>query len=193
MRSIVFATNNPHKVKEANEILDGAFHIISLEDIGCEEDLPETSPTIEGNALQKARYVYEHYGVDCFAEDTGLEVEALDGEPGVRSARYAGPEKDPQANIDLLLEKLSGKTNRKARFLTVIALILGKKEFIFEGIAEREIIAQRTFRNRRIRLRPRIHPRRLGTLIRGNDGGGEECREPPGKAMEALKEFLKKV
>jgi XTP/dITP diphosphohydrolase len=192
MRSIVFATNNPHKVKEANEILDGAFHIISLEDIGCEEDLPETSPTIEGNALQKARYVYEHYGVDCFAEDTGLEVEALDGEPGVRSARYAGPEKDPQANIDLLLEKLSGKTNRKARFLTVIALILGKKEFIFEGIANGRIAHERSGTGG-FGYDPVFIPDGSERSFAEMTAAEKNAVSHRGKAMEALKEFLKKV
>lgn len=134
MRSIVFATGNPHKIKEVSEMLGSSLHIISLETIGCHEDIPETSPTIEGNALQKAWYVKENYGQDCFAEDTGLEVEALDGEPGVYSARYAGPQRNPEDNMALLLQKLAGQENRRARFKTVVALILGEKAYTFEGI-----------------------------------------------------------
>ncbi len=143
MKELVFATGNPHKTREVHELLNGMFSLKSLQDIGCTQDLPETSPTIEGNALQKARYVYEHFGVNCFAEDTGLEVEALGGEPGVWSARYAGEQKDAADNIRLLLEKLQGIKNRKARFRTVVALILDRMEYTFEGevqgiIRERE-------------------------------------------------------
>ncbi len=115
-----------------------------LQDIGCPLDLPETSPTIEGNALQKARYVYENYGVDCFSEDTGLEVEALGGEPGVLSARFAGEGKNAEDNMQLVLEKMAGEENRKARFYTVIALMLGGEEHLFEGIAEGEIRRERS-------------------------------------------------
>ena len=144
MDTIVFATANPHKVKEVNEMLQGSFHIVSLKDIGCEEDVPETSPTIEGNALQKARYVKAHYQTDCFAEDTGLEIDALNGEPGVITARYAGPKRDPIANMDLALKKLGTRKDRSARFRTVIALILNGKEYTFEGIAEGRIAERRT-------------------------------------------------
>ncbi len=111
---IVFATANPHKVKEVNEMLNGQFDVVSLKDIGCHEDIPETSPTIEGNALQKARYVFEKYGVDCFSEDTGLEVKALNGEPGVLTARYAGDERDNEANMNLVLKK-TDQQNRPQR------------------------------------------------------------------------------
>jgi XTP/dITP diphosphohydrolase len=143
MPSIVFATANPHKVREVKEMLQGKFQIASLKDIGCEEDVPETSPTIEGNALQKARYVSQHYQVDCFSEDTGLEIEALNGEPGVFSARYAGPARDAEANMNLVLEKLKGKSNRNARFKTVIALILNGEEHLFEGIVEGVILKEK--------------------------------------------------
>ena len=136
MSKLVFATGNPHKISEVNDLLAGRFEVRGLADIGCPLDLPETSPTIPGNALQKARYVFENYGVDCFSEDTGLEIEALGGEPGVLSARYAGEEKSPTANMDMVLRKLQGEANRKARFYTVIALILDGKEHLFEGIAE---------------------------------------------------------
>ncbi|MBI5915555.1 MAG: RdgB/HAM1 family non-canonical purine NTP pyrophosphatase [Bacteroidetes bacterium] len=136
MTQLVFATGNPHKIREVREMLDGQFEVRGLRDIGCPEDLPETSPTIPGNALQKARYVFENFGVNCFSEDTGLEIEALGGEPGVRSARYAGDDRNPLANMQLVLKKLQGETNRKARFYTVVALILDGREHTFEGIAE---------------------------------------------------------
>ncbi|MCB0560879.1 MAG: non-canonical purine NTP diphosphatase [Lewinellaceae bacterium] len=140
MPSIVFATGNSHKVKEANAALNGAFEIIGLRDIGCEEELPETHPTLEGNALEKARYVHQHYQVDCFSEDTGLEAEALNGAPGVYSARYAGPANDAEANMNLLLNNLKGAENRNARFRTVIALLLNGQEYTFEGIVNGQII-----------------------------------------------------
>ena len=140
MPAIVFATGNDNKVREANAALNGAFEIIGLRDIGCEEELPETSPTLEGNALEKARYVYRNYHVDCFSEDTGLEVDALGGAPGVYSARYAGPANDAEANMALLLSNLKGEKKRNARFRTVIALILDGKEYTFEGAVEGAVI-----------------------------------------------------
>lgn len=136
---IVFATGNAHKISEVSQLVPESIRLIGLPDIGCPTDLPETSDTIPGNALQKARYVYEHFGVNCFAEDTGLEVYALNGEPGVYSARYAGDDKDPAANTRKLLEKLSAHSDRRARFRTVIALILKGREHLFEGIAEGHI------------------------------------------------------
>ena len=127
-KKFVFATNNPHKLEEVKAILAGKAEIVSLKDIGCYEELPETADTLEGNALMKARFVNRHYQVDCFADDTGLEVEALGGAPGVHSARYADEEgHDAEANIRKLLRELAGKDNRKARFRTVFALILNGK------------------------------------------------------------------
>jgi len=124
---IVFATNNSHKIEEIRQILGGRIQVLSLADIGCHVDIPETAPTIEGNAVMKAQYVYDHYGFDCFADDTGLEVDALGGEPGVRSARYAeGSDHDSEANMSKLLRQLANNNNRKARFRTVIALITKK-------------------------------------------------------------------
>lgn len=140
MQDIVFATNNPHKLEEIRRIAGGKFRILSLREIGCEEDIPETADTLEGNALMKARYVKEHYGYDCFADDTGLMVDALDGAPGVYSARYAGPGHDSKANMALLLKNLEGVTDRSARFVTVIALILNGVETTFEGRVEGEIL-----------------------------------------------------
>lgn len=134
MKSIVFATNNKHKISEIQAILGDHFSIIPLSEIGCTEDIPETSLTIEGNAMQKAIYVNEKYKVDCFADDTGLEVEALGGQPGVKSARYAGPGHDFEANVTKLLKELNGQLSRRARFKTVISLITSDNEMLFEGI-----------------------------------------------------------
>lgn len=141
---IVFATNNAHKLSEVTDMLGDAFDVKCLKEIDCFDELPEDQQTLEGNALQKARYVHDKYGVNCFADDTGLEVEALNGEPGVYSARYAGKECISENNIDKLLDNLKGETNRKARFRTVIALILDGKEMLFEGIVEGTILTTRT-------------------------------------------------
>lgn len=143
------ATNNAHKLREIRQILGEGYEVKGLEDIGCHEDIPETTNTLEGNALQKVRYVHEHYGLDCFADDTGLEVEALDGAPGIFTARWGmmngyGDSHDSEANIDCLLDKLQGQANRKARFRTAIALIRGGEEHLFEGIVEGDILEQRT-------------------------------------------------
>ena len=146
-KKIVFATNNKNKLAEIREMLAGTgFEVLSLADIGCHDDIPETAATLEGNALQKANYVYNKYATPCFADDTGLEVDALGGEPGVYSARYAGGEgHDSEANMAKLLAKLSGKSDRRARFRTVIALIEGGQEEpkLFEGIVTGEITADR--------------------------------------------------
>ena len=144
------ATNNEHKLKEVRQILDYKDILIKgLEEMGCYDDIPETADTLEGNALLKARYMYSHYGVDCFADDTGLEVEALDGQPGVFTARFGqmngyGNSHDADANMQCLLDKLKGKENRKARFRTVIALVCEGKEYIFEGIVEGEILTEKS-------------------------------------------------
>lgn len=140
---LVFATNNANKIREIQALMPQHIDLLSLEQIGCSEDIPETAKTIEGNALQKAHYVKENYGYDCFADDTGLEVEALNGAPGVYSARYAGEEKDNQANMNKLLKELEQHENRSARFKTVIALILGDKEYTFPGICEGEILSEK--------------------------------------------------
>lgn len=143
-KKLVFATNNSHKLDEIRAILGPGRQVLSLADIGCRDDIPETADTLEGNALQKARWVSERFGCDCFADDTGLEVEALGGEPGVLSARYAqangrGDGHDSAANSRLLLERMEGKTSRKARFRTAIALIAGGRETVVEGIVEGSI------------------------------------------------------
>ena len=137
---ICFATNNSKKIEEVTAALDTDLEIVSLQEIGCWEELPETGNTLQDNAFQKARYVKENYGVNCFADDTGLEVLALDGAPGVYSGRFAGEPRSDDRNISLLLEKMEGKDDRKARFRTVIALILDGEEYSFEGTAEGEIL-----------------------------------------------------
>lgn len=142
MRTLVFATNNKHKLDEVRKITSGQVEIVSLSDIQCYDDIPETADTLEGNALQKARYIHTHFKTDCFADDTGLEVKALNGAPGVYSARYAGPGHDSKANMRKLLAALDGERDREARFRTVIALILDGKEYLFEGIVNGHIIEE---------------------------------------------------
>ena len=142
-KKLVVATNNAHKLEEISAILGDEMELLSLKDIGCEADIPETADTLEGNARQKARYIYENYQLDCFADDTGLEVEALDGAPGVFSARYAGNGHDSEANMQKLLRELEGKQNRKAQFRTAICLMMGGEEYLFEGIVKGEIIEEK--------------------------------------------------
>ena len=140
---LVFASNNKNKIKEIQLLLPQSIQILSLEDIGCLEDIPETADTIEGNAILKANYVTQNYGYNCFADDTGLEVEALNGVPGVYSARYAGEQKDANDNMAKLLANLEGKTNRKANFKTVICLNLDGKQQLFTGIINGKIIEEK--------------------------------------------------
>ena len=141
---LVFATNNLHKLKEVQEMLSDSIEVLSLKDIGCFEDVEETESTLEGNAKLKADYITEKYGFDCFADDTGLEVEALDGKPGVYSARYAGEHVNAEKNMEKLLNELQNKSNRKAKFRTIIALNLRNKQYLFEGICEGEILNEKT-------------------------------------------------
>ena len=142
-KKLVVATNNAHKLEEIAAILGDEMELLSLKDIHCDADIPETADTLEGNARQKAMYIYENYGMDCFADDTGLEVEALNGAPGVYSARYAGDGHDSEANMQKLLHELEDKENRKAQFRTAICLILEGKEYLFEGIVKGEIIKEK--------------------------------------------------
>ena len=144
MKKLVFATNNAHKLEEIRAILGNKVEILSLNDINCHADIPETADTLQGNAALKAQYIYENYGLDCFADDTGLEVDALNGAPGIYSARYAGGEgHDSEANMKKLLSEMQDKDNRKARFRTVICLIEGGEEHFFEGIVNGSIIRER--------------------------------------------------
>jgi XTP/dITP diphosphohydrolase len=143
MMKLVFATNNQHKLNEVRRMLGERFNVLGLSDIGCNEDIPETADTLEGNASIKSRYVHEKYGINCFADDTGLEVEALGMQPGVYSARYAGPQRNPEDNMNKLIVELDKIKNRKARFRTVISLIIGGNEQLFEGIVNGKIIEEK--------------------------------------------------
>jgi XTP/dITP diphosphohydrolase len=140
---LVFATNNAHKLIEVRNAVGNRFSILSLADIGCFVDIPETADTLEGNASIKSKHIYDRYGVDCFADDTGLEVEHLGGKPGVWSARYAGDEHNHEKNIEKLLREMAGATNRKAQFRTVISLIINGTEFLFEGVASGTILNEK--------------------------------------------------
>ena len=142
-KKLVVATNNAHKLEEIAAILSDEMELLSLKDINCHADIPETADTLEGNARQKAMYIYENYGMDCFADDTGLEVDALNGAPGVFSARYAGDGHDSEANMQKLLKELKGNENRKAQFRTAICLIMEGKEYLFEGIVRGAIIEEK--------------------------------------------------
>ena len=148
MREIIMATNNAHKLEEVRQILGDGFLVKGLAEIGCHEDIPESADTLEGNALQKVRYVHDHYGVDCFADDTGLEVTALEGAPGVFTARFGamngyGESHDADANIQCLLDKMEEAEDRTARFRTVVALVQNGEEHLFEGIVEGKILTQK--------------------------------------------------
>ena len=138
-KKFVFATNNSHKLEEVTAILGEKVELLSMKDIKCDTDIPETADTLEGNALLKAKYIFDNYHLDCFADDTGLEVEALGGAPGVYSARYAGDAHNSEANMKKLLKDMEGIENRKAQFRTAISLILDGKEYLFEGVIKGEI------------------------------------------------------
>lgn len=143
MEKLVFATNNDHKLRELKELLGEEFELLSLNEIGCFDEIPETGPTLEINAAQKSYYIWERYGMNCFADDTGLEIETLSNEPGVFSARYAGEDKSASANMEKVLEKMTGKTNRKAQFRCVISLIVNGHENQFEGIVPGTILTEK--------------------------------------------------
>ncbi|HKJ43252.1 MAG TPA: non-canonical purine NTP diphosphatase [Sunxiuqinia sp.] len=140
---LVFATNNLHKLKELQHLLGDEIHLLSLNDIGCEEEIPENQETLEGNAAEKSFFIYKNYGYNCFADDTGLEIDALNGEPGVYSARYAGEEKSAEANMKKVLAKMKEIKNRKARFRTVISLVIDGEEQQFEGAVEGHILEEK--------------------------------------------------
>lgn len=140
---LVFATNNQHKLQEITQLLNGSFELLCLNDIDCNNDIPENQDTLEGNAAEKSFFIFNKYGLNCFADDTGLEIEALNGEPGVYSARYAGEERNSENNMNLVLDKLSIIKNRKARFRTVISLVIDGYEKQFEGIVEGHILNEK--------------------------------------------------
>ena len=143
MKKLIFATNNQHKLEEVSHLIKYNYKILSLKNINCFEEIPETSDTIKGNASQKSHYIFDKFGIDCFADDTGLEIEALNGKPGVYSARYAGIEHDFEKNMNKVLIEMNGIINRKARFKTVISLILNGEERFFEGIINGVILTEK--------------------------------------------------
>lgn len=192
MQEIVFATNNINKLREIRRICGDEFRILGLIDIGCTEDIPETADTFEGNAELKARYVKEHYGFDCFADDSGLMVDALGGEPGVYSARYAGGEgHDSEANMNLLLKKLEGVTDRRARFVTVIALIIGNELHTFSGTVEGEILTER-HGNGGFGYDPVFRPLEADCTFAEMASDDKNAISHRGRATAALIDFLKK-
>jgi len=140
---LVFATNNAHKLQEIRQLVDSSIQLLCLNDINCNDDIPENQETLEGNAAEKSFYIFNKYGLNCFADDTGLEIDALNGEPGVYSARYAGEERSSEKNMNLVLEKLDKIKNRKARFRTVISLVIDGREFQFEGIVNGLILEEK--------------------------------------------------
>jgi XTP/dITP diphosphohydrolase len=192
MQTLIFASSNPNKIREVREILDGLYEIKGLQDIGCTEDIPETADTIEGNALLKAHYVVEHYGLNCFSEDTGLEVTALNGAPGVHSARYSGEDRDPQANIDLLQKNLAPHTDRSARFKTVIALSLDGVEHLFEGLVYGHI-RQEQFGTGGFGYDPVFVPDGYSVSFAEMDKEEKNRISHRGRAVQKLLDFLKEA
>lgn len=190
-RKLVFATNNKHKLHEIKRIVGDGIEILSLADIACSEELPETSPTIAGNAIQKARYVKEHYGYDCFADDTGLCVNALDGEPGIYTARYAGEGHDSEANMALLLKNMENKDDRSAYFLTAIALVEGDETHLFEGKVEGQIAEFKSGKGG-FGYDPVFIPEGYDVTFAKMDEDSKNAISHRGRATTALMEYLLK-
>lgn len=188
---LIFATHNQHKTIEAIEILGETFQLKNLKDIGCLTEIPETADTLTGNALQKARYVHEHYHCNCFADDTGLEVEALDGRPGVYSARFAGEHCSYQDNVDKLLREMEGKTNRNACFKTVVALIIDDKEYLFEGRVDGYIVEQQRG-TAGFGYDPVFLPKGFDKTFAEMGDEDKNAISHRGRAMRKLVDFLKK-
>lgn len=190
--NLVFASNNKNKIKEIQSILPESIKILSLEEIGCYEEIPETADTIEGNAILKANYVTEKYGYDCFADDTGLEVTALNGEPGVYSARYAGEQRDANDNMNKLLEALSGKSDRSAQFKTVIALNLKGEQSLFTGIAKGTITLNKTG-NQGFGYDPIFQPENYSETFAELSSEIKNKISHRGKATQQLIDFLNSI
>lgn len=187
---LVFASNNKNKIQEIKHQLSAEIELLSLEDIGCHEEIPETADTIEGNAILKADYVTKNYGYDCFADDTGLEVDALNGAPGVYSARYAGEQKNADDNMNKLLTELGGKTNREARFKTVIALNLNGEQHLFTGIVNGNITTEKTG-NEGFGYDPVFKPEGLDVTFAQISLGEKALLSHRGRAVKQLINFLK--
>lgn len=190
--TLVFATNNAHKLAEAAAILHDTVTVAGLSAINCSDALPEERDTLEGNALQKARFVYNAFGVDCFADDTGLEVEALGGEPGVYSARYAGPACLATDNMDKLLANMEQHTNRKARFRTVIALILNGQEHLFEGVVDGHILHTK-FGVAGFGYDPIFQPEGYAVSFAEMDSAEKNAISHRGRALQKMSQFLSSV
>lgn len=188
---IVFATNNAHKLREVQQTVGDRFEIVSLKECGITEDIPENEPTLEGNALAKARYIYSRTGLSCFADDTGLEVEALGGEPGVRSARYATDGHDDEANKRLLLERMKGVENRAAQFRTAMALILDGKEYLFEGVVRGKILTSERGEGG-FGYDPLFTPEGYSTSFAEMSAEAKNAISHRGRAVRLLTEFLNK-
>lgn len=188
-RRLVFATNNAHKLEEARRIAGKRIEILSLEEIGCHDDIPETAPTLEGNALIKARWIHDRYGWDCFADDTGLMVDALGGEPGVRSARYAGEGHDSRANMEKLLSAMEGKEDRKAHFSTTVALIIGGTEHLFEGRVD-GTIAKTPRGSNGFGYDPLFIAEETGLSFAEMEADAKNAISHRGRAMQALAAYL---
>ncbi len=189
---LVFATHNAHKLKEIQALVPDTIEIISLTDIACHEEIPETATTIEGNAHLKAEYVHTHYGLACFADDTGLEVEALNGAPGVFSARYAGPAKRDSDNVDKLLRELANQSNRKAHFKTVISLIIEGKKVDFTGICKGKILPER-HGNNGFGYDPIFQPEGYNTSFAEMSAEEKNKISHRGKATRQLLDYLHKI
>lgn len=186
---IIFASNNKNKVQEIQNQVPKSIEIVTLEEIGCTEDIAETGSTLEENAIIKANYITEKYGLPCFADDTGLEIDALNGEPGVYSARYAGEDKNADKNMDLVLQKLQHKTNRKAQFKTVIALNINNEQHLFTGIVEGEIRNKKTGTNG-FGYDPIFEPENLGKTFAEMTLEEKNKLSHRGRAVEKLIDFL---
>ena len=187
---LVFATHNPGKLQEVRELLAPDYEVIGLSELGDHEDIEETALTLEGNAWIKARTVWQKHGLSCFSDDTGLEIEALDGAPGVFSARFAGPDKDPQANMDKVLDELKGQGNRKARFRTAVALVLNGEEFLFEGTVNGEITTVQSGA-KGFGYDPIFSPNGYDTTFADMDGPTKNAISHRGLAIKKLVAFLK--
>ena len=187
---LVFATHNPGKLQEVRELLAPDYEVIGLSELGDHEDIEETALTLEGNAWIKARTVWQKHGLSCFSDDTGLEIEALDGAPGVFSARFAGPDKDPQANMDKVLDELKGQRNRKARFRTAVALVLNGEEFLFEGTVNGEITTVQSGA-KGFGYDPIFSPNGYDTTFAEMDGPTKNAISHRGLAIKKLVAFLK--
>ena len=187
---LVFATHNPGKLQEVRELLAPHYEVIGLTDLGDHEEIEETALTLEGNAWIKARTVWQKHGLSCFSDDTGLEIEALDGAPGVFSARFSGPEKDPQANRDKVLDELKGQGNRKARFRTAVALVLNGEEFLFEGTVNGEITTVQSGA-KGFGYDPIFSPNGYDTTFADMDGPTKNAISHRGLAIKKLVAFLK--